>query len=312
MVELVSNGTFSPELTVKRTDGSMSFNFPTAVTRPFFAKMTDLENRVKHMDEIPIDIEVISTWVDVFGYDLSAKVIGKYSKALNESLSAAARSNPQRLRFVATVPLPFGELAAETLKDAVDRLGAIGSMIGTNIAGANLDDPRLEPFWDASEKLSAPVILHPLKVAGANRLSSHYLHNLVGNPFDTTIAASSLIFGGVMDRHPDLRIVLVHGGGYFPSGIGRLDHGFNVRPETKGAKNAPSSYLRRFYYDTVVYDARVLKSLVDMVGRDRIVIGSDYPFDMEPKNYMEYTKSVFGESMSTMLQENTKRVFPLL
>ncbi len=312
LVEKVRSGSFSPELTVRQVEDSFAFNFPWGGSRKFLANMTDLERRIKHMDEISMDVEVLSTWADLYGYDLPKELLARYHTSINESLSQTAKEHPDRFRFVATVPLPWGEEAAKVLRDGIERLGAVGSMIGTNIGGANLDDPRFEPFWSASEELSAPVILHPLSTAISERVKPYYLANLIGNPFDTMIAASSLIFGGVMDRHPRLRVVLLHGGGYFPHGIGRLDHGFNVRPETKKARSEPSSYLRRFYYDTIVFNPKILRALVEMVGQDRIVIGSDYPFDMEPRGLMEMIKGVLGENAFSLLHQNTKKAFPLL
>ena len=312
LVKLVSDGTFAPELQLKKSASASSFSFPTYLTRPLFEKMTEVEKRMEHMSALSIDQEVLSTWVDIYGYDLPRELSKKYHTAINEALATTVKEHPQRFRFVATVPLPWGEEAAKVLQDSVDRLGAIGSMIGTNIDGANLDDPRFEPFWQASEELSVPVILHPLNVAGKERLKSYYLGNLIGNPFDTTIAAASLVFGGVLDRHPKLKVVLLHGGGYFPHGIGRIDHGFDVRSETKTIKQKPSSYLERFSYDTIVYDEKILDSLVRRVGRDLIVLGTDYPFDMEPKNVMGLTRSIFGENAGSILEANAKRIFTRL
>ena len=312
LVKLVSEGTFAPELQIKKTANTSSFSFPTYLSRPFFEKMTDVQNRMEHMHELSIDKEVLSTWLDISGYDLPREVSKKYHSTINEALAGAVEEHSQKFRFVASVPLPWGDEAAKVLQDSVDRLGAIGSMIGTNINGSNLDDPRFEPFWQASEELSVPVILHPINVAGQERLKSYYLGNLIGNPFDTTIAAASLVFGGVLDRHPKLKVVLLHGGGYFPHGIGRIDHGFKVRPETKTVPQEPSSYLRRFSYDTIVYDEKIFDSLVRLVGKDLIVLGTDYPFDMEPKNVLGMARSIFGDNVGSILEENAKRIFTRL
>jgi aminocarboxymuconate-semialdehyde decarboxylase len=312
LVKLVTDGNFAPELSVKKTNDTVSFSFPTKVSRPLFAKMTETSKRLEHMTELGIDTEVLSTWVDVYGYDLPRELAKIYHTSINESLSNAVTENSRRFRFVATVPLPWGEEAAGVLEDAVDRLGAIGSMIGTNINGTNLDDSRFEPFWKASEDLSSPVILHPVTVAAKERLGSYYLENLLGNPFDTTIAAASLIFGGVMDRYPKLKVVLLHGGGYYPYASGRLDHGFDVRKEAKTISNPPSSYIERFSYDTIVYNERLLDSLSRIVGIESIMLGTDYPFDMEPKGFMKMIHSVFGDKARKILQDNAESVFKRL
>jgi aminocarboxymuconate-semialdehyde decarboxylase len=156
-----------------------------------------------------------------------------------------------------------------------------GAMIGSNIAGKNLDDPSLEPVWAAAEELGAFMIIHPANVAGADRLRSYYLQNLIGNPLDTTIAAACLVFGGVMERHPKLNVLLVHGGGFVPYQAGRWAHGWHVRPEPKvNVKQSPEPWIDRFYYDTILHAKAQLEFLVASVGPTRVLMGSDYPYDM--------------------------------
>jgi aminocarboxymuconate-semialdehyde decarboxylase len=171
--------------------------------------------------------------------------------------------------------------AAAELTRAVRQLGMHGAMIGSNIAGRNLDDPSLEPVWAAAAELGAFMIIHPTNVAGADRLRSYYLNNLIGNPLDTTIAAACLVFGGVMQRHPKLNVCLVHGGGFVPYQAGRWVHGWHVRPEPKvNVKQSPEPWIDRFYHDTILHAKPQLEFLVSSVGASRVLLGSDYPYDM--------------------------------
>jgi aminocarboxymuconate-semialdehyde decarboxylase len=160
-------------------------------------------------------------------------------------------------------------------------LGLRGAQIGSNVAGKNLDDPELEPVWATAAELDAFILLHPINVAGADRLSSYYLGNLIGNPLDTTIAAACLVFSGVLERHPSLKICLAHGGGFVPYQAGRFVHGWHVRAEPKSKLGKPpTDSLKRFYFDTIVHSKEVLEFLVGNAGADRVLLGSDYPFDM--------------------------------
>src|SRR5207248_8728937 len=161
---------------------------------------------------------------------------------------------PDRFMGIATLPMQAPKLAAEELRHAMRVLGLSGAQIGSNIAGKNLDDPELEPVWATAAELDAFLLVHPINVAGMDRLGSYYLNNLIGNPLDTTIAAACLVFSGVLERYPTLKICLAHGGGFIPYQAGRLAHGWNVRPEPKnGLKVSPEASLRRFYYDTILH-----------------------------------------------------------
>ena len=171
--------------------------------------------------------------------------------------------------------------AADELRRAMRKLGLHGAMIGSNIGGKNLDDPSFEPLWAAAEELDAFMMIHPGNVAGADRLRSYYLGNLIGNPLDTTIAGACLIFGGVLERHPKLNFIMSHGGGFIPYQGGRWVHGWEVRPEPKvHVKHSPAPYLDRFLYDTIVHAKAPLEFLISSVGANRVFLGSDYPYDM--------------------------------
>ena len=293
-----------------RKGEEISFDFGGSLSRPFFGKMVDLDDRIKHMDASGIDVQILSTWVDIFGYSLKSDYLEKFSKLVNDGLKLAVDSNRARFGAVATLPLPFVDLAVEELERAVKDLGFLGAMIGTNILDKNLDDPIFDLLWKRAEELNVPIILHPTMPEFGQFLSDYYLKNLLGNPMSTTIAASRLILGGVLERHKKLKLVLLHGGGHLLYGIGRIDKGYDVRPEPrKHVSNLPSSYLRRFMYDTVVYDPEVLKFMESKVGNDLIMLGTDYPFDMEFLNQVETLSHLFGKDAVKITSINPQRTF---
>ena len=217
------------------------------------------------------DLQIVSPWVDLLGYGLDAERGGGWARLLN----AGMRGKPA----LATVPLQDGRAAADELHWALGQ-GFLGVEIGSNASGRELSDPGLEPFWDACAGTRAPVFIHPAYTIASPRVGAYYLHNLAANPFDTTLAVAQLIFGGVLDRHPDLVVILAHGGGYWPYQFGRFDRGHAVRPESGGSAKAPRAYLRTFYYDTIVHSGEALRYLVGLVGADRVMLGTDSPFDM--------------------------------
>lgn len=298
---------------VEESERGCVLYFRSTVSRPFFAEMTDLERRLEQMDRRGVGYTLLSTWVDTFGYDLEEEDAIKYCRLINEGLAEAVRARPDRFGALATVPVPYGS-AAEELERAVRELGMLGVFLGTNILGRNLDDPALEPLWRSAEQLNVPVVLHPVNAAARERLSRYYLGNLVGNPLETTIAAGSMVLGGVLDRYPGLRVVLVHGGGYFPWAVGRLDHGYRVRAETRSlAARTPGEYMKRFYYDSVVYDRRILVALAGMVGWDRLLLGSDSPFDMQIPEPVRFVRESVEdpEDAERVCWKNAAKVFGL-
>jgi aminocarboxymuconate-semialdehyde decarboxylase len=308
VIRRLRGGDAEPHIRVEDAGDSVRFAFPSSVSRTLEPRMADVVDRLRHLDECGIDIQVLSTWIDMFGYDLPEDVAVRYHTWINEGLAQAVDDHPDRLRFFASVPLPWSDAAVSVLRDAVRRLGAVGAMIGTNVCGSNLDDPRLSPFWAQAEALDVPVQLHPVDPAGADRLTDHQLANFLGNPFDTTVAAASLILGGVLDRHPRLRVVLVHGGGYLPYAVGRIGHGRRARNVASTLAREPVDYLDRFTFDTVVYEPRVLRVLSGLVGSDHLVLGSDYPFDMEPPDVVNAVRSALGEEALAQTARNAARL----
>src|SRR5262245_16226816 len=219
--------------------------------------------------------------MDIAGYSLPIAQSAAWSRLQNEALAAALREAPGAHRGLATVPLQDPATAAAELTHAVRALGLRGAMVDPNALGRPLGDGAFDPFWRAAPDLAAPVVLHPFLLEAVERFGRHYLHNLVGYPFETTLAAASLILGGTLDRFPGLSVVLVHGGGFLPYHIGRFDRAHETRPEARVDGAAmPSGYLRRFHYDTLVQRPDALGYLVRTVGHDRVVLGSDHPFWM--------------------------------
>jgi aminocarboxymuconate-semialdehyde decarboxylase len=253
------------------------------LSRTLYPDLLDLDRRQQVMAGHAIDHQVMSTWLDFTGYSLPADEGAAWARLVNDAMAADVQAAlPGRFTAVATVPLQDGRAAAAELQRACGTLGYHGAVIMTHVAGRNLDDPDLDPFWAAAQEANAPIIIHPAYVVQSPRLANYYFTNLLGNPYDTAIAAASLVFGGVCDRYPDLKIVLVHGGGHFPYQVGRLTHGWSVRPETQALQTPPVDYLKWFYYDTLVYYGPALRYLADVVGVERLMLGSDYPFDMCP------------------------------
>jgi aminocarboxymuconate-semialdehyde decarboxylase len=204
----------------------------------------------------------------------------RLARAANDGMSAAHRAYPDRFVGLATLPMQDPRRSVDELDRAARLPGIRGVYLGTNVNGRELDDPAFLPVWERIDALELPVFLHPLNVIGANRLGPYYLANLLGNPFDTAVAAARLIFGGILDRFPRLSVCLPHAGGAFPYLVGRLDRGKRVRRELAHLRRAPSAYLRRFTYDTISHAPAPLAYLISQVGADRVMIGSDYCFDL--------------------------------
>ena len=255
-------------------------------TRGILPSLSDLPRRLAAMDAARVDVQLLASWIDLTAYSLDEAAGVRYSRMFNEGLAATAAEAPERFRALATVPLQVPVRAAEELRHAVTALGHVGAEIATTVDGRELDDPDLDPFWAAAEELRAVVVVHPYASLAGRDLKRYGLVNLIGNPAETTLALGHLVFGGVLERHPDLRLVLVHGGGFAPYQIGRWDRGFSTdaRGAAQHLTTAPGEWLRRLYFDTVLHSASSIRHLVDVVGAEHVVMGSDYPFLMgEPE-----------------------------
>lgn len=250
-----------------------------SITNAFDERFVVVRERVEAMDKRRIDVHALSLTTPMV-YWASPGLALALSQAFNDAATAAHRRFPERLVGLAMLPMQAPELALKELERAAKLPGIKGLYLATNVNGEELDEKK---FWDVyakCEDLGWTIFLHPVDTIGHDRTKKFYLKNLCGNPYDTGVAVAHLIFGGVMDRFPKLRFNLPHAGGTFPWLIGRWDHGAKVRPELKHMTQAPSSYLRRFTYDTIGHDDRINTALVKLVGADRVTLGSDYCFDM--------------------------------
>lgn len=298
---------------MRMTMGAASVAHNNAVMLPQAGpKLTRIEQRIADMDRMGVDVQVISPSPSQYYYwadrDLAAQIV----RVQNEHIAALCAEHPKRLAGLGTVALQHPDLACGQLSYAVRTLGLKGVEISTSVMGKELSDPALRPFWDKAEELGALVFVHPFGTTLNERTNTHYLVNTIGQPLETTLALSHLIFGGVLDAYPGLKIVAAHGGGYLPTYIGRSDHAFGVRPEAAvECRSKPSDLLKRIWFDSVVYDTLALRHLVDRVGASQVVIGTDYPFDMgqyEVHQLVDNTPGLTEQERAAILGGNAARL----
>ncbi|RZF60667.1 amidohydrolase [Sphingomonas populi] len=244
------------------------------------ARMSDIGRRLSEMDGMGVDVQVLSPspgqyyyWAD---FDLAAEIV----RLQNTHIARLVADHPKRLLGLGGVALQHPALAVEQLDHAVRHLGLRGVEISTLIDGRDLDDPEFEAFWQRAEELAAVVFIHPLGTSLGSRLDRFYLSNIIGQPLETTIALSKLIFSGVLDRRPGLKLLAAHGGGYLPTYAARSDHAWANRPDSHAMARPLSDYLRQIHFDILLYKPEAVAALAAVVGVDRLVIGTDYPFDM--------------------------------
>jgi aminocarboxymuconate-semialdehyde decarboxylase len=272
----------SYRLQLRDLDGDFATLEAGAISYPNFPRGGwDLERRFHDMAKAKFDRQLLSVLPQTVAYDEEPAVALALSQIQNEHIAALVRRHPDRFLGVGTVPLQSPDASAAELRRCMTELGLRGMMIGSNVRGRNFDDPGLEPVWAVAAELGALVFIHPTTTAAADRLKDYYLRNFIGNPLDTTIAAACLVFAGVLERHPGLKILLSHGGGFLPYQAARFVHGWGERAEPKKSlKVSPAASLGRFLYDTILHGRRPLDFLIGSAGADRVLLGSDYPYDM--------------------------------
>jgi aminocarboxymuconate-semialdehyde decarboxylase len=277
---------------------------------PLNPRFTDVGARIQAMDEQGVALHALSLSLPMV-YWADAALAQKLSEAYNDAAAAAHKRHPDRLVSLAMLPMNYPEAALNELERVRRLPGTHGVYMATTITGRELSDPLFFPVYEAIEAAGLPVFLHPNTVIAPERLKAHYLQNLLGNPFETAVAAAHLIFGGVLDRFPKLTVCLPHAGGAFPYLVGRLNRGWEKRPELAHHKTSPLEYLRRFYYDTISYHVPALDYLKSLVGADRVMMGSDYCFPIALEHPVETVTSHPGftvEERALVLEGNARRL----
>ncbi|BBY84432.1 amidohydrolase family protein [Mycolicibacterium tokaiense] len=244
-------------------------------------KMDLLDVRLEDMDRMGVDIQAVAVAVYQYYYWADPDLGAKVSRIINEEFVESTSKYPGRFLPLGTVPLQDTDAAIQELRYLAQELGMRGIEIGTHVEGEEISSPRLDPFWAEVQKLGLVVVIHTQGATHAQRLADHNFVNIIGHAFEATLATSHLIFDGVVARYPDLKIVVVHGGGYLPAYAGRIDHGWRARADvSEGVPDLPTSYLRKFFFDTMVFEPAQVEYLAGLYGAEQIVLGTDYPYDM--------------------------------
>ncbi|MFJ3445747.1 amidohydrolase family protein [Streptomyces sp. NPDC086081] len=263
-----------------RRNGPEALAVSGPMVRERIPLLTDVTARLAAMDAQGVDVQLVSPSPSHYHYWADERTAEKVYRLANEATAAHCSAAPDRLRGLGLVPLQDPEMAVRALDHALEQ-GLLGVEISSHAAGRELSDPDYASLWARAEETGAILFLHPFGCTLDERLDRWYLSNTVGQPTENAIALSHLIFSGVLDRHPGLKLIAAHGGGYLPTHIGRSDHAWSVRADAgSGCAHLPSSYLRRLWFDSLVHDPHVLRELVRVAGADRVLLGSDFPFDM--------------------------------
>jgi aminocarboxymuconate-semialdehyde decarboxylase len=300
---------------VGRNDkGAVTMAAPGIRLRPQFSPpYVEIDVRLRLMDEGRVDMHALSLTSPMV-YWAPPEFGLRLSQTFNDACVEAHRRFPNRFVGLAMVPMQAPALAVEELDRVAKLPGIRGVYMATHVNGKNLEEKEFWPVYERCQAHRLPIFLHPVAPTGGERMRKYHLGNFLGNPYETGIAAASLMFGGVMDAYPDLDVMLPHAGGTFPWLIGRMDHGTTVRAECKHMTKPPSSYLRRFHYDTITHSDSILLKLIDHVGADRVVMGSDCPADMSytrPVDVVERLAVVSAADRHLILGDNAARLLRL-
>lgn len=274
----------------------------------------DVAKRLQTMDELRIDVQAVSATDVFYQYHQAPGVTERIAREVNDEIAGMVRDHPDRFLGLGSLPMQDPARAVTVLEAGMGELSLTGFMIDDHVNGVTYDDDRFEPIWEAAEALGAFLLIHQFKdtVVGL-RTQDYFLLNSIGNLADRTITFASFIYGGVLDRHPSLTICLCHGGGYVPYALDRLDQGWHVWPDQRGrSQGPPSAYVRRFYYDTVVYTPRNLRFLIDVVGADRVVFGTDWPAPMtfdDPVGRLETMPELSDTEREQVLRGTAAAIF---
>ncbi|WP_329298053.1 amidohydrolase [Streptomyces sp. NBC_00659] len=267
-----------------RRNGPTALAVSGPMVRERIPQLTDPAARLAAMDAQGVDVQLVSPSPSHYHYWTDEETAEKLYRLANEATARHCSAAPHRLRGLGLVPLQHPDHTVGALDHALEQ-GLAGVEISSHAPGLELSDPAYEPFWSRAEETGAVIFLHPFGCTLDERLDQWYLSNTVGQPTENAVALSHLIFSGVLDRHPGLKVIAAHGGGYLPTHIGRSDHAWSARTDAAaGCAHPPSSYLKRLYFDSLVHDPSVLRELIRVAGPDRVLLGSDFPFDMGTKD----------------------------
>lgn len=259
------------------------------------AVLSDPEKRIEDMDRIGVDVSALSPAPPKGFYEADSNLAMTVAQVINDRAAEIVKSYPDRFVSMGVAPIHHTGLAVKEMGRAVGDLGLKGIRLPTEIAGAELSDPAFEPFWDAAEQLDTMIYIHPQGFTHPERLKAYYMTNTVGNPLETTLAMSHLIHSGVIARHPRLKFYFAHGGGFLPFYVGRFDHAWQAREECREDTDAPpSSFLANMWFDTVVFRPEQIRTLVDLVGAERVMLGTDRPYDMGEPDPVALVNEVEG------------------
>ncbi len=271
------------------------------------------EQRLADMNSLGVDVHVVSTGDAFYCYDRDAQAVAAMHRECNDEVHQMTLDHPDRLKGFAQIPMQDVNAAIGELDRAVNRLGLVGAMIDDKVNGRTYDDPEFLPLWKAAEQMGALILIHQ---GGANmvreRTAQYHLPNSIGNLVERAVTFASFVFGGVMDACPELKICLCHGGGYTCFGIGRMDRGWQVRPEARThISQPPSAYLNKFYYDCLTHSEEALRMLIDTVGIDRVLFGTDWPADMAidwPVSWVLNLESLTQDEKEAILWKNLEKL----
>jgi aminocarboxymuconate-semialdehyde decarboxylase len=260
--------------------GAASFDVNGRMIASLLPRFGDIDLRLNDMDAMGVDFQAISPSPTQYYSWAEPELAERIADCHNMEIAALCESHPDRFLGLGAVSMQYPERAAAQLETLMLERGFKGVEISTLVNNQDISDRTFDPFWAKADELAAIVFIHPWGSTLGKRLADHYLINTIGQPFETSVCLSKLIFSGTLDRYKKLKIVAAHGGGYLPLYAGRSDHARAIRPEVKGCGCLPSDYLTRIWYDSLVYNPESLARLIDQVGQSRILIGTDYPFDM--------------------------------
>ena len=276
------------------------------------ARITQYDERLSDMDAMGVDMQLILPPPNQCCYTVPLDIAVKAARMVNDGLAQYVAKKPDRFVALGTVPHSDGAEAATELERCMTSLRMKGAEILTNVAGRELSEPQYSPFWKKAEELGALVVIHPNGFTEGKRLTRFYFNNVIGNPLETTIALHHLIFDGVLERHPDLKILAVHGGGYLPAYCGRIDHAWGARSDSHSElPQPPTSYLKKIYLDSVVFTPHQLAHLLRVFGADHIVMGTDYPFDMaeyDPIGHLASVEELDSTTLAAIAGGNARRL----